>query len=239
MSSSLKRVLVTGGTGFVGWWMRQSEPFGLDVFYMDRKQYDSEWEVGAWEYVVHLAPISPSRVRKYAQEYGARILFASSGAAYAGTNEYAYNKRLWEAGCNFSGVDCVIARLFTFVGAHLKNLYAITNFIEAAKAGRPLQVWGDGSSVRSYLYGEDLGRWMWKILLEGHGVYDVGSALPYTIMEVAYLVADITGAKVEVLHNQHRETVYLPDIIRARELGCRETVGLKEAIERTIHDQGI
>jgi nucleoside-diphosphate-sugar epimerase len=237
--NSSHSVVITGGTGFVGYWMQRTKPKEMRTQFLDQYAYDLSLdpkEMGSWDYIVHLAPVSPSRVLKYAHRHHSRVLFASSGAVYEGTNDYAYHKRLWESQCTHSGVDVVIARLFTFVGAHLKNLYAITQFIEAAKAGKPLEVWGDGSTVRSYLYGEDLGRWMWKILLEGDGVYDVGSINPYTILQVARLVADVIPAKIHVLNNGHPETFYIPDTTRVEKLGCIETVGLKEAIERTIHE---
>lgn len=237
--TSINSVLVTGGTGFVGYWMEKTQPENVFSIanYLSHEAYQGTWEIGNWDAIVHLAPVTPARVLKYAKKHNTRVLFASSGAVYDKETYYAYQKRIWEKQCEHSGVDVVITRLFAFVGAHLKNLYAITRFIEAAKAGKPLDVWGDGSSVRSYLYGEDLGRWMWRILLEGEGVYDVGGSTPYTILQVARLVADVIPAKIHVLNNGHPETYYMPDTTRALELGCRETMGLKEAVKRVVHDR--
>lgn len=227
----IDNVLVTGGTGFVGYWMSRT---GAGRF-LNRQDYQGRWENGHWDYIVHLANVSPSRVLKYAQKHGTRVLYCSSGAVYDGSTGYAYDKRLWETECTVSGVDVVITRLFTFVGARLKNKYAITQFIEAAKAGKPLEVWGGGRSIRSYLYGEDLGRWMWKILFCGSGVYDVGSAVPYSILEVARIVAEVIPANI-VIGRDEEPTEYLPDVQAAIKLGCRETVGLREAIERTVNE---
>ena len=231
------RVLISGGSGFVGYWMGKTNPKDTLSMLVSSKGYQDTWEGYDFTHIVHLAPVSPARVLKYAKEHGTRVLFASSGAIYNGRNQYAYHKRLWEAECVHSNVDVVIVRLFTFIGARLKNLYAITRFIEAAKAGKPLEVWGDGSTVRSYLYGSDLGNWMWKLLLEGEGVYDVGSATPYSIREVARLVADVIPAKIQYVNVHAPVTCYLPDISRARELGCEETVNLREAIERVINEK--
>jgi len=234
----MRNVLITGGTGFCGFWMQKTWPknYIKSLGIENQQHYETfQWESLEWDAIVHLAPISPARVLKYAQRHNTRVLFASSGAVYNGTNAYAYNKRLWEQQCQDSGVDYIIARLFTFVGEHLKNHYAITNFIESAKNGKPLQVWGDGSTVRSYLYGDDLGKWMWSLLLNRKGVYDVGSIIPYTILEVARIVADIIPAKIQILNDGHPSTRYLPDTTRARtELGLKETVGLKDAICQTI-----
>lgn len=235
---SISRVLITGGTGFVAHWMARTEPKGLSVFYVNHNNYEDAMTYLDMDTIVHLAPISPARVLVYAQKHNTRVLYASSGAVYDGKTEYADNKRKWEKECQDSGVDVIIARLFAFIGEHLKNLYAVTQFIEAAKTGKPLEVWGDGSTVRSYLYGEDLGRWMWKLLLEGEGVYDVGSIAPVTTLELARMVADVIPGKIHVLNNRYPATRYLPYSFRAQdELGCKETIGLKEAIERVIHDR--
>ena len=222
------RVLLTGGTGFVGWSMRYTQPKGISAEYLTRQAYfDAEWRRTRWDAIVHLAPVSPSYVLQSCE----KILYCSSGAVYEGQTEYAKMKRHYENMCG----DAIITRLFTFVGQYLKNNYAITNFIEDALKGGPIVVKGDGSAIRSYLYGEDLGRWMWKILLEGHGVYDVGSAIHCSILEAARTVADVIPRQIKVMNEPGiPETKYLPDVTRARELGCVETVGLKEAIERTI-----
>lgn len=233
-----KRVLLSGGTGFVGYWMCKTQPVTITAKYLDHRLYDWDdwrdhhWDY--WDYYVHLAPIKPTALLQHART--SKVLFASSGAVYEGVNAYANNKRLWEAECiNSSYSYVVIARLFAFVGEHLKNLYAVTKFIEAARKGKPIEVWGDGTTVRSYLYGEDLGRWMWKILLDGEGTYDVGSAIPYTILDLACIVSELTGAPLKFISSE-QPSVYLPDITRAYDLGCRETVGLREAIERMLNE---
>jgi nucleoside-diphosphate-sugar epimerase len=221
------KVLITGGTGFVGFWMQRTQPPNIDATYLNRKQYyDCLWAAKKWDAIVHLALVSPS----YVLQKAPRVLFASSGAVYEGRTEYADNKRKWEKLCLDS--DVVIARLFTFVGERLKNLYAITNFIDDALHGRPITVCGNGNTVRSYLYGEDLGHWMWGLLFGLSGTYDVGSYVPYTTLEVARLVADIIPAKIEVLNAPGVPTTrYLPNITYSE----WEKVGLREAIERTIN----
>lgn len=237
----LKKILVTGGTGFVGSWMERTEPDNHEVYYYDRDSYNAFalWRDEHYDAIVHLAPTSPVPVIKYCQAHeDTRLLYISSGAVYdelPSYFQYAYEKRIAESLCLSAGINCVIARLFSFVGEGLKPIYAISRFIENARKGEPLTVWGDGSSVRSYLYGEDLGNWLWRILLDGSGIYDVGGEKPYTILRVAEMVADLAPVPINVLNNAFPRTRYLPDVKRAVELGCRETVGLHEAIERTIN----
>lgn len=224
--TSINKVLVTGGLGFVGWWMRRTQP-KIEAHYITRKMYEEcEWEKWNCDAIVHLAPVSPERVLKTE----ARILFASSGAVYSGQDEYANNKRHWEYLCN-SG-DVVIARLFSFVGKYLER-HVVYEFIQQAHTGTII-INGDGKATRSYLYGEDLGNWMWKILLEGTGIYDVGSSVPYTILETAQIVSELIPCEIKVMNAPNiPSTYYMPDMQRVRDLGCVETVGLREAIKRT------
>jgi dTDP-glucose 4,6-dehydratase len=235
------RILVTGGTGFVGSWMERTEPDNHEVYYYDRNTYNavSLWRNEHYDAIVHLAPVSPALVIKYCQTHeDTRLLYISSGAVYdelPAYYEYAYEKRIAESLCLNAGINCVIARLFTFVGEGLKPIYAISRFIESARKREALSVWGDGSSLRSYLYGEDLGSWLWRILFDGNGIYDVGGEKPYTILQVAEMVADLAHVSINKIDNGCQYTRYLPDVRRAHELGCRETVGLREAIERTIN----
>lgn len=231
------RVLVTGGSGFFGYWMSRTSPRNMSIVYVNRYEYEEiNWDVANYDAVVHLANVPPSKALHYCVKNDARLLYTSSGAVYNNFGEYADNKRMWEQECIDSGADVVIARPFTCIGQRLKNLYAITNFIEWARRGQQIRIHGDGQAVRSYLYGSDIGSWMWKILQNGQGVYDVGSAKPYTILDAARVVASILPVPIIVLNDGMPSSYYMPDTTRALELGCRETVELREAVERTLHE---
>jgi nucleoside-diphosphate-sugar epimerase len=184
----MDKVLVTGGTGFVGHWLRQTKPDKFIHYWLSHADYAlTNWHTVKWDYIVHLANISPALVIECAKQTNARLLYCSSGAVYDQDTEYANDKRRWERECLDSGVDVVIARLFTFYGERLDDGKAYTQFTRAAKAGEPLRVWGDGSCIRSYMYGAELGRWLWAILLRGKSgqAYDVGSTEPVTMLELA------------------------------------------------------
>ena len=44
----------------------QPNPNDVLVVCQDRKNYQTRWEMGNWDAIVHLAPVSPARVLKYA-----------------------------------------------------------------------------------------------------------------------------------------------------------------------------
>ena len=143
-----------------------------------------------------------------------------------------------------SGINTKIARLFAFVGPYLPldRHLAVGNFIRDRLAGGPIAIKGDGSPLRSYLYGSDLAIWLWTILVRGVSCrpYNVGSDRPLSIAEVAQVVADAVPPSVPVTRaREPRPSVpserYVPDTSRARtELGLEDWVGLEEGVRRTL-----
>jgi nucleoside-diphosphate-sugar epimerase len=237
--SERKRVFVTGGMGFVGQWMRKTQPEGVFAAYGDsRDKY--KWTTRTdvkMDYIVHLAPISPGMILNYAESHNTRVLFVSSGAVHDRMDDYSHNKRLWEEQCKHSKADIVIARPFCFVGEYLQlNRYSIGQFIQDGLNGGPVHYYDTGC-IRSYMHGSDLGRWLWEILLNGTGAYDVGSSIAVTMRDVAETVAKEFGttAIADLAPERGKPQVYLPDTARARkELGLKETVSLPEGVRRMI-----
>src|SRR5512135_3662159 len=66
-----KRILMTGGTGFVGHWMRVVPEY-VKIAYMDRGDFETlNWRKMQWDYIIHLAPIPPDAVIAVAAGCGA------------------------------------------------------------------------------------------------------------------------------------------------------------------------
>ena len=187
------RVLVTGGTGFVGSWLKVMQPKGVFGHYIGRKEYETgTWLAQAWDCIIHAANVEPSKVIWAARQYDARLLYISSGAVYRDDpEEYGWNKIRWELQCKRADIDLVVARLFTFFGDRLDPNKAISTFIRRAQAGQPIRLQGDGSCVRSYMSGWRMAIWLWAILQKGERgeAYDVGSDTPMTMLQLANLVA--------------------------------------------------
>lgn len=142
------------------------------------------------------------------------------------------------------GFEAKIARCFSFVGPYfpLDIHFAIGNFIKAGMNGGPILVNGDGTPVRSYMYSSDLMIWLWTILFKGNScvAYNVGSEEGVSIAELADVVAKCFQRNIDVkLSKTPAPNVtperYVPSTRRAQiDLGLRQTVNLKESIERTI-----
>jgi len=141
------------------------------------------------------------------------------------------------------GIEAKIARCFTFVGPYLPldKHFAIGNFIDDALHGRCIQVRGDGTPFRSYLYAADLTAWLWTILLRGanNRPYNVGSSQAVTIEETAKAVARVIGKNTPVKIAQkpvpgRPAPRYVPNINRAvSELQLDQWTQLEDAIRAT------
>ena len=184
----------------------------------------------------------PAEMTHVAEEY--------AGAPYPADikSVWGESKRAAEFVCGYYankyGVEAKIARCFSFVGPYLPLdiHYAVGNFIRDALRGGPIKINGDGTPFRSYLYAADLAIWLWTILLKGRScrVYNVGSEKEITIAGLAKLVSLISKDPVEIeiakrpIHGAIADR-YVPSVERAKkELGLVQTIGLEEAIRRTI-----
>ena len=142
-----------------------------------------------------------------------RLLLLSSGAVYgrlpAGmlsvsedwsgapdpldpASAYGEGKRVSELLCSMATAmnpdfEVAIARCFAFVGPHLPldKHFAIGNFISAALRGEDIQIHGDGTPLRSYLYAADLSYWLWVMLFDApsNRAYNVGGSEGISIQD--------------------------------------------------------
>jgi UDP-glucose 4-epimerase len=155
-------------------------------------------------------------VLEYASRFGKAVLVASSSEVYgdhvaenlplredarriygpttARRWGYAASKAMDEflalARHEEEGLHCVIARLFNTVGPRQSGEYGnvIPRFVEAAVAGAPLEVHGDGTQTRCFCHVSDTVRALAGLLAEpaANGeVFNVGSTESVTIGELA------------------------------------------------------
>lgn len=209
------------------------------------------------------------RALQFAVSRGAaKFLLTSSGAVYGkqpaqlthlpegyiggpdpldSTNVYAEGKRTAELLCALFhtqyGLECKIARCWAFCGPHLPldQHFAIGNFIGDVLAHKPIEIHGDGTPRRSYLYAADLAVWLWTILFRAPAMvpFNVGSSRDVSILELAQIVAATLDPTIEIRVAKQaipgaEPLRYVPSVDRARKLlGLCERVELESAIWKT------
>jgi len=201
------------------------------------------------------------RVLEFSKQSGVkRLLYVSSGAVYGvqppelshvpetfpcyPVTAYGKGKLTAEHMCLESGIETVIARCFAFVGPWLplNAEFAIGNFIGNCLKNEPIEITGDGTPVRSYMYGSDLVEWILTMLVKGHPgeSYNVGSDRSISIRELAQTVRSVAGTDNDILILQQPQqgklpSRYVPSVQKAKnELGLEVKVGLLESVSKTI-----
>ena len=139
------------------------------------------------------------------------------------------------------GVNTCIARIFNTFGPRMRphDGRAIPTFMSQALADKPLTVFGDGSQTRSFCYVDDLIRGLVTLAdSDVHEPVNIGNPDEMTLIEMAQLVVELTGARSEIVHEAlpvDDPQVRQPDISRAKDLlGWQPEIDVREGLRRTI-----
>ncbi len=160
---------------------------------------------------------------------------------------YGEGKRASELMCALyaqqSAIEFKMARCYALAGPclPLDSHFAFANFIRDAMRGDTIQIAGDGTTIRSYLYAADLAIWLWTILFSGPSMqaFNVGSEEAISIVDLARLTASTLNPRLRIhIAKQPVEGAsplrYVPSTKRAQQqLNLRQTITLTESIRRT------
>src|SRR3954453_6711823 len=172
------------------------------------------------DYWGHVNPVGPRGVYDEAKRYGEALTMAYRRA---------------------EGLDTAIVRLFNTYGPRMRpnDGRAIPTFFRQALAGEPITVAGDGLQTRSVCYVDDTVDGTVRLLhsREG-GPINIGNPREFTVLELAEIIRDLTGAQVPVAfvpRPQDDPMVRRPDITLARErLGWEPRVTIEDGLQRTL-----
>ena len=140
------------------------------------------------------------------------------------------------------GVPAVSVRPFNIYGPGQIGGGAIRAFIEAALAGRDLEIHGDGSQIRAWCYVDDMVEGLLLALEHPNAVgesFNIGNARSaVTIYDLATRIKRLTGCPGEIRFVPLDYTdveLRIPNVEKARSLlGFEARVELDEGLERTI-----
>jgi nucleoside-diphosphate-sugar epimerase len=203
--------------------------------------------IPSYDFIFHLAsPASPANYQHnpvatykvnafgthhltmYAQETGARLLFASTSEAYGEPLEHPQKETYW-GNVNPTGVrsmydeskrfgemvvttfvrkydtDGRIVRIFNTYGPRLspEDGRVISTLINQALNQKPLTVHGDGSQTRSFCYVDDLVEYLVRAQLSDRlkgEVVNIGNPDEHNILEIATTIKKLTGSNSEIVY---------------------------------------
>ncbi len=178
-----------------------------------------------------------------------QVPFSESDAAIQPVSPYAATKRSAELVCEtFAELEprirIVSLRFFTVYGPRQRPDLAIRKFASLISSGRPIPVFGDGSSSRDYTYVSDTVQGVLAAIDRTrapevrHELYNLGESQTTTLSQLIALLEQALGcaAIIERLPPQPGDVLCtFADISRAREaLGYAPSVPIQDGIPRFV-----
>jgi GDP-D-mannose 3',5'-epimerase len=162
-------------------------------------------------------------------------------------NEYGWEKlyaeRMAQAYARNRGMTVRIARFQncygpegTWRGGREKAPAAICRKVALVQDGGTIEVWGDGTAVRSYTYVDDMVDGIYLLMQsEMAGPTNIGCPQYVTVDELVATVAEVAGKKIEIKHIPGPVGVQSRNFSNERiySLGWKPRFYLKDGIERT------
>ncbi len=136
------------------------------------------------------------------------------------------------------GLETVSLRFFTVYGPRQRPDMAFHRFLKAARDGRPITVYGDGTQTRDFTYVDDIVSAVRAAALSGRPgcVYNVGGGERVALNDVLRLLERVTGRRLEVERREPQmgdmKDTFADTNAAARDLGFRSTVALGEGLAR-------
>ncbi len=148
-----------------------------------------------------------------------------------------------------NGLPVIICRFFNTVGPRQTGAYGmvIPRFVEAALAGRPIQVYGDGYQTRSFTWVGDAVDATIELMVSDRAIgeiFNIGNDEPITIGDLASRVKQLTGSDSQVALVPYEEAYgkgfedircRIPDTTKIRQyIGYRPSHDLNQILTDVI-----
>lgn len=139
------------------------------------------------------------------------------------------------------GLDYTIFRFFNTYGPDQSTDFVVSKFVDAALAGHPITLYGDGSQTRTFCYIDDNIEATTNALYNNlfvNDVVNIGSDIEMTVKELAELIIKLTGSRSEIVHlpplPEGDMTRRKPDIGKMKQLLNRDLTPVEEGVKRVI-----
>lgn len=139
------------------------------------------------------------------------------------------------------GLEYVVLRASNPYGerqGHAGVQGVIGTFMSKILAGEPIEIWGDGSVVRDFIYVGDLAELCVKAgESEVNGIFNAGSGVGKSVNEIVSTLVAVTGKQIAPIYKPGRGydvPRVLLDVQRASDtFGWHHNVGLAEGVRRS------
>jgi nucleoside-diphosphate-sugar epimerase len=162
-------------------------------------------------------------------------------------NEYGweklYSERMAMAYQRHQGMTVRIARFQncfgpegTWRGGREKAPAAICRKVAEAEDGGVIEVWGDGSAIRSYTYVDDMVDGVYRLMHSDlEGPVNIGCPEYVSVDELVNIVADVAGKRITIKHIDGPVGVQSRNFSNDRiySIGWKSQFSLRDGIEQT------
>ena len=257
-SKTMKRILVTGGAGFIGSHLcERLVNDGHDVICLDN------FYSGSKENVWHLIGKPNFELVRRTK---AKILQSSTSEVYGDPNVHPQPETYWGnvnpiglRSCYDEGKRCAETLFFDYHRLHgvrtkvirIFNTYGprmaindgrvVSNFVVQALRGEDITIYGDGQQTRSFQYVSDLIEGMLRVMDTDDsftGPVNLGNPGEFTMLELAEKVLQKIGGRSKIVFRplpSDDPKMRRPDITLAKEqLGWEPKVKLDEGLDHII-----
>jgi len=198
------------------------------------------------------------QVLEAARQHGTQVVFASTGGAIYGecdgpAPEDAERRPVAPYGVSKLAGEEYLAgynRLYgtRHVSLRYGNVYGprqdpkgeagvVAIFLGALARGETPRIFGDGSQTRDYVYASDVARASLAAAGQGEGVFNVGTGVETSVLELYELCRQVAASELEAEHAEARlgelQRSVLDVSLAERELGWQPEVTLEDGLRLT------
>ncbi len=174
----------------------------------------------------------------------AKVPFAEGDPIFSAISPYAASKLACESlghvYHHVYGMDVAMLRFFTVYGPRQRPDLAIHKFAQLINAGKPIPVFGDGSTARDYTYVSDTIDGILACTKKefGYGIFNLGESQTVTLTRLIELLENALGKKA-IIDRKPLQPGDVPitfaDISKAKaQLGYNPQVKIEEGIPRFV-----
>jgi UDP-glucose 4-epimerase len=144
------------------------------------------------------------------------------------------------------GLDYAIARISNPYGAWQRpNLGqgVIANFIDKIRNKEPIEIWGNGKTVRDYIHVDDLMAGVISLITYAgkYKLFNIGSGKGASLIEVSEIIGNIFSCEPDIQFLEGRAVDIEKNILSIKramsELGWSPKIDLPSGIKNTIEEQ--